>query len=150
MYQHRLPQVTVNWPTAPQAEKYTLKIGSRTVETAFPYHTFPFLARGRHSVVFSARASPPRQSRTTTIDVVLDTQAPAARVVEGSPGAADSVTLSGQTMPGWNVAIGDEKIEVDGKQGFSVDVDGDSTVPIRFSHPDRDTHYYLRRPKASP
>jgi hypothetical protein len=150
LYQHRLPKVTVNWPAAPEAETYTLKIGSKSISTSKPYYTFSSLNKGRHSIVFSAQTTPKRQSRATTIDVVYDSQAPTARVAEHPLEADDGVRVSGQTLPGWNVSVGGEEVEVDAKQKFSVEVSGDDTVPITFSHPGRDTHYYLRRPKAAP
>jgi hypothetical protein len=150
MYQHRLPKVTVNWPSAPEAASYSLKIGSRTITTQSPSYTFGSLPKGRHNVVFSAQTTPIRQSRATTIEVVHDTQAPAGRVSESSLGESDSIRLSGQALPGWDVSVGGQELEVDASQKFSVEVPGEGTVPITFSHPGRDTHYYLRRPKTSP
>lgn len=150
MYQHRLPKVTVNWPTAPQAGSYTLKIDSRTITTSAPSYTFAAMPKGRHTVTFSASTIPVRQSRPTLIEVTYDAQAPTGRVSESAAERSDSVRLSGQALPGWNVSVGGEEVEVDAAQKFSVEVSGDGTVPITFSHPGRDTHYYLRRPKAAP
>jgi hypothetical protein len=149
LYQHRLPKVTIHWPAAPQAEKYTLKIGSRSISTTKPYYTFSSLPKGRHSIVFSAQTTPPRQSRTTNVDVVYDSQAPTARVSESALGDSDDVRVSGQTLPGWNVSVDGKELDVDSAQRFSVQVSDGQTVPITFSHPGRDTHYYLRRPKAA-
>ncbi len=151
MYQHRLPSVTVTWPTAPEAEMYTLTVGGRSIQTKSPRHTFSSLGRGKHRVVFSAATSPPRQSRATTIEVKYDTQAPTARVsapLGFDPG--ENVTISGQALPGWDVSVGGQQVEVDKGQKFSVEVEGKGSIPIAFSHPSRGTHYYLRRPKPSP
>lgn len=148
LYQHRLPSVTVSWPTAPQASSYTLKIGGRTIQTQTASYTFNNLSRGTHQVVFAADSVPPRQSRTTTVEVIYDTQAPAARVSysEAAPGSDDKLTLSGQALPGWNVSIGGKALEVDGSHSFKAEVDDTGEMPITFSHPTQGTHYYLRRP----
>jgi hypothetical protein len=153
MYQHRLPNVTVKWPTAPAASSYTLRVGSRTITTKSPSHTFTSLARGTHSVVFSAATSPVRQSRQTTIEVVYDTQAPAARVADPPLGfePGESIKVAGQALPGWNVSVDGKPVDVDTQQNFTTEFSGRSVIPIAFSHPSRGTHYYLRRPKpASP
>jgi hypothetical protein len=152
MYQHKLPTVTVSWPTAPRADSYTLKIGGRSVKTSAPRHTFASLSRGTHHIVFTADTTPARQSRGTTIEVVYDTQAPAARVSGGPTGftPGENVTITGQAMPGWEVSVAGRALDVDAKQQFTVDHDGAGPLPITFSHPTRGTHYYLRRPKTAP
>ncbi len=150
LYQHRLPRVTVSWPTAPKAEKYTLIIDGRPINTTAPRHTFSSLRRGKHTVAFKANTEPVRQSRQTTIDVAYDYQAPAARVSEASMGfePGKTVTISGQALPGWEVAVGDKQLDVDDDQSFSIDVEGEEPIPISFKHPTLGTHYYLRRPKS--
>ena len=124
-------------------------VGSRRISTSKPSYTFSSLSKGRHSIVFSAQTTPPRQSRNTTVDVVYDSQAPTARVSEAALDDSDDIRVSGQTLPGWNVSVGGKELDVDSKQKFSVEVRDDETVPITFSHPGRDTHYYLRRPKVA-
>src|SRR5690606_20733339 len=115
-----------------------------------PRHTFSSLPRGKHSVVFSAATSPARQSRATTIEVLYDRQAPTARVSSPSLEFADgeSVTLSGQALSGWEVSVDGDQVNVDEQQRFSVEVAGRKSIPITFTHPDKGTHYYLRRAKS--
>ena len=151
MYQHRLPQVTVTWPSAPKADSYTLTVDGRTIQTKAPSYTFSSLRRGTHHVAFAAATTPPRQSRRTIVEVVYDAQAPAARVSSSSLGftPGEPVTISGKAMSGWDVSVSGKPIEVDKGQNFSADVDTDKAVPITFSHPTHGTHYYLRRPKAA-
>ncbi len=151
LYQHRLPKVHVTWPNAPQASSYTLQIGSRTLTTSSPAYTFGSLNRGTHQVTFSAASNPPRRSRTTTISVVYDSQAPAARVAM-PPGGYDpgsSVEVAGQALPGWTVSVDGKELEVDGQRRFSASVKPEASLPITFSHPSYGTHYYLRRSKSS-
>jgi hypothetical protein len=150
MYQHLLPKVTVSWPTAPAASSYTLSIGGRTITTKSPSYTFRSLSAGTHQVTFAAATNPPRKSRTTTVQVSYDVQAPAARVSTPAGGfeSGAPVEIAGQALPGWSVSVAGKELEVDPQQRFSTEVTGDKAVPITFSHPTHGTHYYLRRPKA--
>jgi hypothetical protein len=152
MYQHRLPNVTVSWPTAPAAEGYTLLVDGRRIEARVASYTLSSLSRGTHRVLFSASTTPPRQSRETTIEVAYDAQAPAARVSEPAVGfdAAESVTIGGQALPGWSVSVGEQALQLDAQHKFRAELDGRGAIPITFSHPSHGVHYYLRRPKASP
>jgi hypothetical protein len=151
LYQHKLPNVSVSWPTAPSAAKYTLMVDGRTFATTTPNRTLISLGRGKHQVTFSADTTPPRQSRPTTVDVALDAQAPTGEVadppVDFAPAA--SVAVRGNTLPGWSVSIDGQELAVDGQRAFSTQAVGNQTIPIVFTHPVHGTHYYLRRPKAS-
>lgn len=151
LYQHRLPQVIVTWPNAPQAGSYRLQIGSRTIATSTPNYTLSNLSRGTHQVTFSANSTPPRKSRTTTISVVYDTQAPAARVTIPPSGyaAGSTINVAGQALPGWTVSVKGKELEVDSQRRFSMKMTPDDSLPIAFSHPSLGTHYYLRRSKSS-
>ncbi len=147
LYQYRLPVVTVSWPSAPPAKAYRLMIDGRTVRTSKPAHTVSGLRRGTHTFTYSAVDSP-RQSRTSTVEVVFDTQAPAARLSEPSVGvdAQGTAVVNGQAMPGWQVSVAGKPLDVSGENTFSVRMDSGATVlPIQVSHPSRGTHYYLRR-----
>lgn len=152
LYQQKLPTVTVSWPTAPESSSYTLRVGGRSFSTKTPSYTLRSgsLRPGTHTAVFSAASSPPRQSRTTTIKVVYDSQAPAARVAtQGGfePGA--EVKVAGQALPGWSVSVDGKELEVDSQRKFKGEFTGDGTLPIAFSHPTHGMHYYLRRPRAA-
>ncbi len=151
LYQHRLPQVHVSWPNAPQASSYTLQMGGRTITTKSPNHTFKSVPRGTHQVIFSAASTPPRKSRMTTISVVYDSQAPAARVAMPPAGyeAGSTVDVEGQALPGWTVSVAGKELEVDSQRRFKAEVRPDASLPITFSHPSYGTHYYLRRSKSS-
>lgn len=150
LYQQRLPEVSVSWPSAPQADAYTLNVGGRTITTQSPSYTFRSgsLRAGTHTVVFSAATEPPRQSRATTISVVYDTQAPAARVSDPPSGfaAGSPVKVAGQALPGWSVSLDGKELPVDSQRRFSTEFSANGAVPITFSHPTHGTHYYLRRP----
>lgn len=149
LYQQRLPQVSVTWPSAPEASGYTLNAGGRVINTASPSYTFRpgALPPGTHKLTFAAATDPPRQSRTTTVQVVYDTQAPAARVSDPPSGyaAGSSVTVAGQALPGWTVSVNGKPLEVDGQRRFSSKISAGKSLPIAFSHPTHGMHYYLRR-----
>lgn len=151
LYQHRLPQVTVNWPSAPESSSYTLTLNGRPIKTTSPTHTLGSLPQGTHEVTFAAPTDPPRKSRTTTIRVAYDTQAPKARVANPPNGFApsSSVKVAGQALPGWSVSVGGKELELDARRRFSAQTSGNETFPIAFSHPTRGLHYYLRRPSSS-
>ena len=152
MYQFRLPNVTVSWGTAPPAASYTLEIDGRALQTTSPSHELEALSMGKHLVAFSAATTPARRSRTTTIEVLLDRQAPAARVSAPEVGfaAAASVNVAGQALPGWSVSIAGEPIPLDANRNFSLARPGNDVILIAFSHPAHGTHYYLRRPRGAP
>lgn len=152
MYQHHLPTVTVRWPTAPQAQSYTLTINGRTIPLQAPRHTFTSLTPGRHVIVFAAATDPVRQSRETVVEVMYDSQAPAARVVTPAAGfeAKEGATIEGQALPGWAVSVAGRGVSLDEQRQFRIQAPGGKAVPIAFTHPSRGTHYYIRRPKATP
>lgn len=149
LYQQKLPQVSVIWPSAPEASGYTLTAGGRTINTSSPSYTFRSgsLRAGTHQMTFAAATDPLRQSRTTTVQVVYDTQAPAARVSDPPSGFApgSSVTVAGQALPGWTVSVNGQELDVDHQRRFSSKISAGSSLPIAFSHPTHGLHYYLRR-----
>lgn len=151
LYQHKLPNVSISWPTAPAASKYTLTVDGRSFTTTTPNRTLVSLARGKHQVTFAADTTPVRKSRQTVIEVAHDTQAPTGEVedppVDFAP--TDSVLVRGNTLPGWSVSVDGRELAIDGQRAFSTQTTGNQTIPIVFSHPVHGTHYYLRRPKAS-
>lgn len=151
LFQNKLPNVSVSWPTAPAAAKYTLTVDGRSFTTTTPNRTLNSLSRGKHQVFFTSDTTPVRQSRTTTVEVIFDSQAPTAEV-EDPPvdfAAADSVVVRGNTLPGWSVSVDGKELSVDSARTFETRAGGNQTIPIVFTHPVHGTHYYLRRPKAS-
>lgn len=163
LYQHRLPIVSVTWPSPPAgAESFTLHVGGaggdRTVQVPAPSHVFPSgaLREGRHTFYFSASTEPPRRSRATTVNIVYDSATPTLSIrnsPSSMPGPGVEVTLAGTAVPGWSVSIDGKPVAVDSAMRFSassvVPRDG-RAVAIRFQHPTKGTHYYLRRPGGVP
>lgn len=152
MYQHKLPNVSVSWPTAPAADSFTLNVGGRTITTKTPHYTLQALSAGRHKVTFSAATNPVRASRSTIVEVQHDNQAPTGEVADPPLDFApsDSVKVRGNALPGWSVSVGGKEITMDGQRTFVTEANGTQPIPIVFTHPAYGTHYYLRRPKSAP
>lgn len=152
MYQHQLPTVTLQWPTAPDAPGYTLNLDGRALSLEAPRHTFTALRPGRHVLWFEAATEPMRRSRETLVEVVYDSQAPAAQVFTPAagfePGAA--AVIEGQALPGWSVSVSGRSVPLDAHRQFRVETGGATALPIAFTHPSRNTHYYIRRQRATP
>ncbi len=156
LYQSRLPQISVGWATAPPASSYTLVVtggAARTVKTASPNYSFGSgaLTEGTHQLYFEAASDPPRRSRTTTVSIRFDNATPTASIAGPTElPAGESVGLQGTALPGWSVSVGGKELPLDGQHRFSAEVtmpkDGKS-LPVRFEHPTRGVHYYLRRAK---
>jgi hypothetical protein len=83
--------------------------------------------------------------------VQFDNAAPTASISSPAergfaPGA--SVAVAGMALPGWTVSVAGRDLPQDNQQRFSGEVTapGDrSALTIRFAHPQRGVHYYLRR-----
>jgi len=156
LYQSRLPQISVAWPTAPQAPSYLLVVtgaSARTVKTTSPSYSFGSgaLAPGHHQLYFEAATDPPRRSRTTAVTIRFDNATPTATIAGPVDlPAGKHVDLSGTALPGWSVSIDGKQLPLDEQNRFSTDVAVPSdapALPVRFEHPTRGVHYYLRRVK---
>jgi hypothetical protein len=154
LYQTLLPIISVRWPNAPAASAYTLRVGSssgaRTFATSKPSHSFAAgaLAEGDHTLFFEANGV---RSKQTSVAIRFDNAAPTASISSPAdrsfaPGA--SVLVSGSALPGWTVSAVGKELTQDAQNRFSGDVGApvaERALAIRFSHPSRGTHYYLRR-----
>jgi len=158
LYQNRLPKITVGWAAAPVAPSYTLIVDGRSIRTSSPNHAFGSgrLGEGRHTIRFRAATNPLRRSRPTTIVISFDNATPTASLdaLSDTRFTPDSsVTIAGKSLPGWQVSVGGKELKLDGQSRFSGEVkvpEGHSALTVKFSHPRRGTHYYLRRPKRKP
>lgn len=154
LYQTLLPSISVRWPNAPAASAYTLRVGSssgaRTFTTSKPSHSLPAgaLAEGDHTLLFEGGGV---RSKQTSVAIRFDNAAPTASISSPAdrafaPGA--SVTVSGSALPGWTVRSGGKDLAQDAQNRFSGEVSApaaERALVIRFSHPSRGNHYYLRR-----
>jgi hypothetical protein len=154
MYQNLLPKIAVRWQGAPKAARYTLQVesrlGKRSVSSAGPSHTFEpgQIQEGNHVLQFSAEDA---ASAATKLAVRFENAAPTARISsprDGAFRAGASVTVAGIAVPGWSVSVGAQELALDDQSRFSQQVQSaleQRAVQIRFEHPRRGVHYYLRR-----
>jgi hypothetical protein len=154
LYQTLLPIISVRWPNAPTASAYTLRLssssGARTITTSKPSHSFAAgaLTEGDHTLLFEAGGV---RSKQTSVAIRFDNAAPTASIASPAdrsfaPGA--NVVVAGSALPGWTVSAVGKDLTQDPQNRFSGAVSApvaERALVIRFSHPSRGTHYYLRR-----
>ncbi|HEX2872492.1 MAG TPA: FecR family protein [Polyangiaceae bacterium] len=156
LYQSLLPKVSVRWPNPPAGGPFALFVrsqgkGQKQLSAGGPSYALPAgtLNEGTHELWFSAGSE---QSRKTTVVVQFDNAAPTASISsppERGFAAGSTVTAAGTALPGWTVSVAGRDLAQDAQQRFSGEVGapGDaSALAIRFAHPQRGVHYYLRRP----
>lgn len=154
LYQTLLPKISVKWPNAPESSTYALSVrsgsGTRSFTSSSPSYAFPAgaLAEGEHTLTFEAGG---KRSKPTGVLVRFDNAAPTASIAspgDGSFAPGSSVLVSGGALPGWTVSVGGKELTQDAQNRFSEAVSapsGQRALLIRFSHPSRGVHYYLKR-----
>jgi ferric-dicitrate binding protein FerR (iron transport regulator) len=157
LYQNRLPTVTVQWPSAPTADSYTLSVTSdgktRKVTSAKPSYRFASgaLSEGRHSFQFQTALG--RSSRKSVAHIQFDNAAPKAAITapaSGSFAPGSEVDVRGIALPGWDVVVQGQPMVTDNHGRFSGKaVASDRGLLFTFSSPQRGTHHYLRRAKGT-
>jgi hypothetical protein len=154
LYQTLLPNISMRWPNAPAAPSYTLRVssssGSRSLSSSKPSYSFGAGALGEGDHTFSFEGGGAR-SKSTSVAIRFDNAAPTASIASPAdrsfaPGA--SVVVSGSALPGWTVSSVGKDLTQDAQNRFSGEVSApvaERALVIRFSHPSRGNHYYLRR-----
>lgn len=155
LYQSLLPKVSVRWPGAPSAGPFTLSVrsqgkGTKQLSAATASYALAggALGEGSHELWFEGGG---QRSRSTTVVVQFDNAAPTASIsapAEQGFARGASVAVAGTALPGWSVFAGGKELGQDSQQRFSAEVQAPGDVRgllIRFSHPQRGVHHYLRR-----
>jgi hypothetical protein len=158
LYQNLLPAITVRWPNAPPAPSYKLSVtgpsGSKTLTSKTASYSFAAgkLKEGKHTFKFTSSMG--RSSRSSRAVIRFDNAAPKGSISSPSEGGFApnaSVKVSGIALPGWSVVAQGTKLQMDSEQRFSQSVAaGPRGLVLRFSHPSRGTHHYLRRAAGVP
>lgn len=155
LYQSVLPRLSVRWPNPPAGSGFTLVVTSaakapRRFSAATPSYALPagVLGEGTHELWFELGSE---RSRSTTVVIQFDNAAPTASIsapAEAGFAPGTRVDVLGTALPGWSVDVGSQVLPQDAQQRFAGQVvapaDG-TALAIRFSHPLRGVHYYLRR-----
>ncbi|AKF06183.1 FecR domain-containing protein [Sandaracinus amylolyticus] len=157
LYQNALPILTVRWResgsgnallhVASNGRERTVAASSGRVELRSGE-----LSEGTHRLWFTSSG---RTSPQTTLRIRFDNAAPAASLRE--PGRAASlapgqaVRVAGVVLDGFEVRAEGEPLAIDAQMRFAGEVRVPTTtdaLAVRFSHPRRGVHYYLRRVAA--
>lgn len=153
LYQNLLPTITVQWPGAPPAPKYTLTVnsptGSKTLSAASPNFDFSSGSLGEGTHTLSIASSSGRTSRVSTAVIRFDNAAPKAVITSPAEGGftpGQSTRVAGLSLPGWQVLAQGNPVALDSEQRFSTQVTaGERGLVLQFAHPTRGNHIYLRR-----
>jgi hypothetical protein len=154
-YPNQLPEISIRWPNAPQEDSYVLEVDGKPEDVTKPEYVFKSgsLRDGTHQVSFRAAA---RRSRTTTIEVRFDNNAPTASLnqpADRSFTVGQEVKVEGVSLQAWKVSLEGGTItkESDGRfSGLITPTAGRPDIAVRLSHPRLGIHYYLRRATSSP
>jgi hypothetical protein len=155
LYQNLLPHITFRWQSAPKDGSYRLHVvptrGRAEVVTAKQNRarmTSGSLPEGEYDYWFVD--SQGKQSRKSRLRIAFDNAADTGYV--RSPRVRESwsssVRVEGAAIRGWSVSIGSVQLPLDGQFRFKTTYSvpqGQSAIAIRFSHPQRGVHYYVRR-----
>jgi hypothetical protein len=162
LYQNLLPQLTVEWPTAPVGKSFILHVEpergqARSVDAATANVKFPpgQLGEGTYTFWFETRDDAVHRSPKTTLRIDFDNAAPAAHIQEPPAGApiAGSVVVAGVALEGASVSVSGVDLTLDAQYRFRDTVSpkpGESSLAIRIAHPKHGVHYYIRKQKGEP
>jgi ferric-dicitrate binding protein FerR (iron transport regulator) len=156
LYQNLLPQLTVNWPSAPAGKTLVLHVepehgATRAINTNMASVQFSSgqFAEGTYSFWFEIPDDRHRSPKTT-LRVDFDNAAPAAQIQEPTPGEPISgvVKVAGIAMEGASVSVSGVDLPLDAQYRFRDEASarpGEASLAIRIAHPKHGIHYYLRR-----
>jgi hypothetical protein len=160
LYQNLLPTLTFRWrkPKGKAPFKLNILRGDKLVmvkTTDVPELELPSgaLGEGTYTYFFQATGATSQQS---TLRIDFDNAAPSAYLSSPKPTAAfagQTVTVAGAAMEGWDVSIAGDQVALDAKHRFStvLTVPKDQhSISVKFRHPKRGTHFYLRRDSQAP
>jgi hypothetical protein len=157
LYQNLLPQLTVEWSTAPTAESFILHVepehgdprlvDARTASIKFPSGR---LAEGVYGLWFEIPGDLSHRSPKTTLRIDFDNAAPAANIQEPPAGTpvSGTTTVAGVAQDGAKVSVSGVELPLDAQFRFRDEGSakpGESSLAIRIAHPKHGVHYYLRR-----
>lgn len=152
-YPNQLPDIMVRWPNPPTESSYQLEIDGKLETVPGPEHLLKSgaLGDGIHLISFRGTA---RRSRTTTVEIRFDNNAPTASLSEPAERGfqvGDAVKVEGVALEGWKVSLEGGTITRQSDGRFSGTIAPTAERPdiaVRLSHPRLGVHYYLRRAKA--
>lgn len=157
-YQNLLPALTFAWPDAPSGDlRLQIRGEDGTTRSARAPEgerrlSSGALDEGRYTFWFDDPAESETRSPETPLAIAFDNAADSAHVREPAVGSSwdpSGVRVRGIALEGWRVSVGGRRLETDADGRFSgmAALRSDArALAIRFAHPERGVHYYLRRP----
>jgi hypothetical protein len=153
LFQTRLPQLTLSWPSAPATASLALHVeagGERVIAGANPRRPLPAGTVQEGTYVLWYEMPDGKQSPKTTVNVRFDNAAPTAQFFRtaGAGTTSKAIAIDGVTVDGAKVSVGGQALAVDGNGRFRTEaspLDGDDAVAVRLEHPRTGIHYYVRR-----
>ena len=151
-YQANVPVVIARRPTGGETLHLVSPNGSQKLDARGTNGDITVgagpLVDGTHSFWFTRGGV--TVGKVSTLVIAFDESAPQVMLeapADGDP-ATSRVEVRGSVVAGWNVAFEATKIPVDAKQRFTARVrlrDGFKSIALRLEHPQRGTHFYVRR-----
>jgi len=90
-----------------------------------------------------------KDPKVSTLTIDFDNTAPQVYISSPVNGRAweGEIDVRGAVLPGWTAAVDGTTIPIDSQRRFSAKVGkpAGNALAIKLSHPQRGTHYYLRR-----
>ncbi|MEZ4360931.1 MAG: hypothetical protein R3B48_12180 [Kofleriaceae bacterium] len=153
-YQGAIPAMTVSW-RGQEERGFSLHLAQGGKESIFRSDRATYsvpgskLGEGTYTVWFEKAQT---RSKVSTVIIDFDNTAPAVYIDEPDDGGAwgpagGDLEVRGAVLPGWAATIDGVSLPLDKQRRFraTVPVPPSGTLAIRFSHPQRGVHYYVRR-----
>ena len=151
-YQGAIPAMSVQWKGATGGGQ-VLHLAQGGKDQTFPASgasaTIPGarLREGTYTLWFEKDG---QRSKVSTLIIDFDNTAPAVYIDEPDDGeawAGATVAVKGAVLPEWTVSVDGVTLPLDRQRRFSasVPVPASGALAITLRHPQRGTHYYLRR-----
>lgn len=151
-YQSVIPDIAVTFPGA--GNDFVLHLARGGKDSAFAAKSTKLkidgkqLSEGSYTYWFTRDGV--RQDKTNSLKIQFDNTAPQVYIelpINGKPWAPGDIDVRGSVVPGWAAAVAGVSIPLDASRRFIAKVQQPSgkALAIKLSHPQRGTHYYLRR-----
>ena len=153
LYQNLLPNFTFIWADAPSG-KYKLHVRhkgkTKVFNTSSASHRLNSgtLEEGSHRVWFEGNGT---RSKEGVVTIAFDNAATSGYLRKprvGSAWGGGQLNVQGAGIKGSRVTVHGVPLPLDRQHRFDASVEkpgSDAAIAIRFSHPKRGVHYYVRR-----
>ena len=152
-YQSQIPTLVVKYPGTGGSFKLHVASGGKedTFEGSSPIIKVPGTKLHEGTFTYWFDHDGVKQPKVSQLKIDFDNTAPQVYIespTNGQPWTGD-IRVAGAVLPMWTAAVEATSIPIDKQRRFNVTVGAPTgnALAIRLSHPQRGTHYYLRRQK---